>query len=129
VNATKAPARVLIVEDEWLLAELLEATVRGLGLDVVGPASSVTSALELLNTETVTVAILDVSLGGEARSFPLAQTLLQRKIPFLFITGYLGTDLPPEFSRQILLSKPLRPETVGPKLRELLAQANHAHAA
>ena len=123
MNAQPLPPRVLIVEDEWLLAELLEATIRGLGFDVVGPTSNVADALALLAAEPVTIAMLDVSLGGTQRSFAVARELLERKIPFAFITGYSHTDLPPEFSGQALLNKPLRSEIIGPKLRSLLAEA------
>ena len=124
VSSSKPPPRVLIVEDEWLLAELLEATVRGLGFDVAGPSPTVDQALAVLAREEVTMAVLDVSLGGTQRSFPVAHRLMERKIPFIFITGYVRTDLPPEFSNQALLSKPLRPEIVSAKLKAMLAETN-----
>jgi CheY-like chemotaxis protein len=121
VKSQIALPRVLILEDEWLLAELLEATVRGLGFDVAGPVPTVSHALELLAKDDVTMAVLDVSLGENERSYPVAHCLRERNIPFVFITGYLGTDLPDEFRNQPLLSKPLRAEMVGSKLKSMLA--------
>jgi DNA-binding response OmpR family regulator len=121
LNAPRPEPQVLIVEDEWLLAELLEATVRSLGFNVVGPAATVDSAFDLLERERITMAVLDVSLGGARRSFPIARKLKERNVPFIFITGYLRTDLPPEFGDQKLLSKPLSLNTVGPALKAMLA--------
>ena len=111
--------RVLIVEDEWLLAELLEDTVRDLGFEVVGPAASVSQALQLLAEEAVSVALLDVTLGSE-KSFPIARWLAERGIPFLFLTGHLQTDLPVEFGQRVLLSKPLAEGVLGPQLFALI---------
>lgn len=100
-------ARILIVEDEWILAGALAANLADMGYDVVGPAANVPTALALLEREAVSAAVLDVSLGFAQKSFPIALVLAERGIPFLFITGYQISDLPCEFSGEIVIGKPV----------------------
>ena len=87
-SASAAP-RVLVVEDESLLSLELEATLGILGYQVVGPARDLGEALRLAATEgNLRAAILDVHLGGGERSFPVADLLRLRDVPFIFVTGY-----------------------------------------
>jgi CheY-like chemotaxis protein len=88
-GASAAPEilRVLIVEDETLVAMLLEDMLADLGCTVVGPATRVASAVELARAETFDVAILDVNVAGE-EIYPVAEVLSERDIPFVFATGY-----------------------------------------
>lgn len=79
--------RVLVVEDEALLAMDLEDMLLDVGALVVGPAGSLERGLALADAEPVDVAILDVNLNG-ARSFPIAERLRARETPFIFATGY-----------------------------------------
>ena len=79
--------RILIVEDEALVAMLLEDMLTELGFDVVGPAHTLPRALELLESEPVDAAILDVNLGN-CRSYPIAQKAAAKGIPFIFASGY-----------------------------------------
>lgn len=79
--------RILVVEDEPLVAMLLEDILLDLGFDVIGPALRLERALELARSETVDAAILDVNLGGD-RSYAVAETLGRRDIPYAFATGY-----------------------------------------
>ncbi len=97
---------VLIVEDEWILADAMANDVAAWGFEVVGPVGSVKSALTILETEHVTAAILDVSLGGASTSFPIAKALRARNIPFCFMTGYIRGQLPDEFRDAALFVKP-----------------------
>jgi DNA-binding response OmpR family regulator len=106
------PVRILILEDEWLLAELVEDAVREFGFEVVGPVPSVKKAMELVESENITAAILDVSLGGGEKSFSVARALTERRIPFLFVTGYQDADLPVEFGDRTMLCKPVRLEAL-----------------
>jgi CheY-like chemotaxis protein len=99
--------RILIVEDEWLLALETQEALEGAGCLVVGPAMCVEEALVLLANEAVDAAILDVSLTGEM-SFPIAEALMGRNIPFAFATGYLASDLPERYRSCRFLSKPVR---------------------
>jgi CheY-like chemotaxis protein len=112
--------QVLIVEDEWLLAETVEEAVRDLGYDVMGSVATVREALDLICREVITAAVLDISLNHGEKSFPIARALRERRIPFLFLTGYLNEDLPPEFSGEPTASKPLIMRLFGPQLAAIL---------
>ena len=87
-----AGLRILIVEDEFLLAMELEMLLQRHGCLVVGPVSSVGRALALLETEPPDVAVLDVNLKGE-RATPIAAALQAREVPFVLLTGYSGPQL------------------------------------
>src|SRR5688572_30122844 len=79
--------RLLIVEDELLIALELQSILEQLGGIVVGPARSVAGALQLLSETTPDAALLDVNLGGD-RVTPVAQACRERSIPFALVTGY-----------------------------------------
>ena len=80
--------RVLVVEDEYMLAEDLREALESQGAEVVGPVPTVAEALDLLRREPAPhMAILDINLGGEM-VYPVADALRARGIPFLFATGY-----------------------------------------
>lgn len=79
--------RILVVEDEALIAVMVEDMLRDLGSDVVGPAATIEAALALVGTEVIDAAILDVNVRGE-RIDPVAEALFARGIPVLFATGY-----------------------------------------
>jgi two-component sensor histidine kinase len=81
--------RVLVVEDEVLLSLEVEATLRDMGFEVVGPARDLGEALLLaLSEKELSAAVLDVNLGGRERSFPVADLLQTRNVPYIFVTGY-----------------------------------------
>ena len=92
--------RVLIVEDEYFLAQDLAEYLNHLGVEVVGPVGTVTDALELLHYADIQGAVLDITLRGE-RVYPVADVLEQKQVPFVFASGYGGelepnayTDIP-----------------------------------
>jgi CheY-like chemotaxis protein len=90
-----AGKRILVVEDESLIAMLLEMALQDEGCIVVGPASRVAEALELAGDgQHLDGALLDVNLGGEA-VFPVAEALASRAVPFLLLSGY-GDQAVPE---------------------------------
>jgi CheY-like chemotaxis protein len=97
--------RILIVDDEPMISLLLEDWLDELGHEVVGPARNVASALALIGTTPPDAAIVDVSLRGE-NSYPIAERLSERKIPFVFATGHAEGSLPPPFENAPMLSKP-----------------------
>jgi DNA-binding LytR/AlgR family response regulator len=102
-----AGLRVLIVEDEFLLAMELESLVAGGGCTAVGPASSVRQALALIDGEEPDIALLDVNLKGE-RATPVAAALQERGVPYVLITGYSDAQLSePELQRAPRLDKPV----------------------
>ena len=98
--------RVLVVEDEMLVAMMLEEILLKLGCEVVGAAARVTQALAALDGEPVDLAVLDVNLGGE-KVFPVAEALAGRGIPFLFSTGYGTSGLRDGLSSRTTLQKPV----------------------
>jgi len=110
--------RILVVEDEALVAMLLEDMLTDLGCDVVGPAHTLQRALDLVESEQVDAAILDVNVGGR-RSYPVAEKVAAKGIPFVFASGY---DSPgAEWDRSAtILRKPFDVRTLGDALMELL---------
>jgi CheY-like chemotaxis protein len=97
--------RVLIVEDESLLVMVLEDLLPDLGYQVAATANSVESALQVLDAQAIDLAILDINLAGEA-SFPIADALAARGVPFVFATGYGANIVPPQHAAVPLTQKP-----------------------
>jgi CheY-like chemotaxis protein len=110
--------RILVVEDEPLVAMLLEDMMSDLGFEVVGPALRFERAVELVESEALDAAILDVNLG-DRRSYPVAEMLVARGVPFVFATGYgsAGTEWEP---RVPILRKPFQAEVVSSVMFDLL---------
>ena len=99
--------RILVVEDDYFLAEDLAEELRSLGAEVRGPAPSVAAALGLLaDGPEPDMAVLDVNLGGET-VVPVAEELLLRGVPFAFVTGYDRSALPDRFADAPRFEKPL----------------------
>jgi CheY-like chemotaxis protein len=85
--ASLAGKRILVVEDEYLVAAFIENALTELGAVVVGPVYRIKEGVSLAQDEDLDVAVLDVNLNEE-RSDPIAQTLRDRGIPFILATGY-----------------------------------------
>jgi PAS domain S-box-containing protein len=115
--------RVLIVEDEPLIALELMAMLEAARAHVVGPARSMRQARELIHEQTLDAALLDINLAEE-RTDELAAALLRRKVPLAFVSGYGRETLPPAFQTAALIAKPFRPEEVIAKLSELVGSAS-----
>ena len=96
--------RVMIVEDEALIAMVLVENLQEMGLSAVGPFSRVADALKV--NEEIDAAILDVNLGGES-VYPVAEMLSARGIPFVFMTGYGSASIDPRFANVPVLQKPI----------------------
>jgi DNA-binding NtrC family response regulator len=113
-------ARILIVEDEYLLADDLNNALADAGAHVLGPAASVDDATALIEKESaIDAAVLDVNLRGDM-VFPLADILRDRGIPFAFATGYDDWALPPRFADAPRVEKPFKSERVADILRPLI---------
>ena len=97
--------RVFVVEDEFLGALLLEEELLALGFTIVGPFTSVATAIEAARREQFDFAILDINLGGEM-VFPLADELSARGVPFLFVSGYGEMNRPERHRGTPCLAKP-----------------------
>lgn len=112
--------RVLIVEDEYLLADELSTELQEEGAVVLGPVANVESALVLLaNDLPPDGAVLDVNLGGEP-AYALADALIQRGVPFVFTPGYDRCALPERFSQVPTCEKPLDLRSVTTALRKAI---------
>jgi CheY-like chemotaxis protein len=98
---------VLLVEDETLVAWLLKDMLVDLGCAVVGPASSVKQALAMIDVEAIDAAVLDVNLNGQM-SYPIADALVARGVPFVFSTGYDKDTLPGGYRTFPVLRKPFQ---------------------
>ena len=97
--------RLFVVEDEAILAMLLEDMLTELGCTVVGVAGNVHDALDRLTRTVADGAVLDVNIGGEM-VFPVADALAERGVPFMFATGYGPPGLDERYPRTAVLTKP-----------------------
>lgn len=122
-DATAAVGRptVLVVEDEPLIAMLLEAELVNAGYEVLGPACSVAEAFGLLGERRPDAALLDVNLRGE-KSFPIAEVLQSEGVPFAFCTGFTEeSEIPERMRGTTRLSKPIPQEDIRRALAALVA--------
>jgi CheY-like chemotaxis protein len=115
-----AGRRVLVVEDEPILAMALEDMLEELGCTIVGPALRLSAAMALAEEE-VDAAILDVNLGGEA-ALPVAARLRARGVPIMFATGY-GEAIAAEHPGIPILPKPYLMHDLARALARLLGEA------
>jgi DNA-binding response OmpR family regulator len=82
----RSQPRVLVVEDDSMIAAALSEDLREFGFVVIGPARSLAAAVAIASTSELDCALIDVALGGES-ALAVAQLLTERRIPFLFMTG------------------------------------------
>jgi DNA-binding LytR/AlgR family response regulator len=101
----------------------LEAMLRELGGEVIGPFASLDRATAAARAESLDVALLDVNVGGRMVT-PVADALAERAIPFVFCTGYDTASLPAPHAAALLLMKPCQAQ----ELKEALLSAVHASA-
>ena len=99
--------KVLVVEDEFLVAILIQQTLESAGCVVAGPIPRVREAVEAAGSGAYDAAVLDVNLAGD-RIDPVADILSRRNIPFVFVTGYAASALPGKYAEQPRLCKPFR---------------------
>lgn len=118
---TTTSRRILVVEDEVMIAMLMEDMLVDLGHQVVGPATRLEDGLELANSAEFDIAVLDVNLNG-VHSRPIADVLVRRGVPFLLATGYgsgAGDDLG---EARHVLKKPFTPEDLGQAIARVMAR-------
>lgn len=105
-----AGARIFIAEDEVLIAMELESLMEDAGASVVGPAHSLSKALQIARSEELTAAILDLRLGVDSVT-PVAEVLTGRSIPFLFYSGQPpGDPIRAQWPSQTIVGKPASPQ-------------------
>jgi DNA-binding response OmpR family regulator len=121
-NPADPPAlSILVVEDTFLVADMIAEELASAGCNVVGPVARLRPGLTAASVEPLDGAFLDVNLAGE-HSFPIADVLTERGIPFAFLTGYGDGIIPPQYQHVPRLSKPF-------ELRELTMLARRFKAA
>jgi len=99
--------RILLVEDEYMIAQDMAYELTALGADVVGPAASVERALRLIEEDpAIDTGLLDLNLNGE-RAYPIAEALLARGARVVFTTGYDETAIDPRYAHVPRCSKPV----------------------
>ena len=99
--------RVLLVEDEILVAMMMRDILTELGFSVIGPFSRVAEAMVAAVHDDIDAGIIDVNLGGEF-VYPVADVLVARKIPFVFITGYGVESIDGRFANVPIIKKPIQ---------------------
>lgn len=107
-----AGRRVLVVEDEYFLADDIARALDRLGAEVVGPVPTLAGALACLDGELIAAAVLDINLRGEM-AWPLADALAARGVPFMFATGYDQATVPAAYRGVPRWEKPFDPESLA----------------
>lgn len=111
--------RILIVEDEWLLASELARQLTRAGYGIVGPVPTVAEAIALIEAERPDAAVLDIQLDG-AFTFSVAERLERGSTPFMFLSGHPISDFPDQLRDRIVLSKPAIWQEIVKTLAKLL---------
>lgn len=118
-----AAPRALVVEDETLIAMMLEDLLSEAGCDVAHIAGNVTDGSAVAREQPLDLALLDLRLGGGEDSLPIAALLQQRGIPFAFVTAEGRAGLGGRFPAVPVLQKPFSPEEIQRLVKDL--QARH----
>lgn len=113
-----AGKRIFVVEDEALIAAMVQDMVTELGAIVIGPASTIATAMALAGSEEIDAALLDVNVRGE-RIDPVAEILKGRGIPMLFATGY-GAGAFVDAEQASVIDKPFTQERLASALAQIL---------
>jgi DNA-binding response OmpR family regulator len=104
--------RVLVVEDEYLVAEDVRRWLQDRGAEVIGPAARIARARSLIASHRIDAAVLDINVAGEL-VFPAADALSERRIPFLFMSAFDRSIIPARFAHVQLLQKPISLDTLA----------------
>lgn len=117
VTSALAGLRVMVVEDELLIAMLIEDTLGDQDCIIVGPFTTVPEALQAARSLPIDLAVLDVNLRGE-KVYPVADALQGRGIPFLLLSGYGDDAIPPDRPGWQACSKPFESEDLIARLAD-----------
>lgn len=113
--------RVLVLEDEMLIAMLLEDTLAEHDCKIMGPAATIAEALALIDAEQPDAAIMDVNIGGE-KAYAVAEALDARGVPFLLVSGYGQFAAPENRPHWVVCAKPFRSEDMVAMLQQQIAK-------
>ncbi len=126
--ASLAGLRVLVVEDNMLIAVHIEEMLQDLGCVVVGPVGKLDAAMRVVDHDVLDAAILDVNIRGE-HVFPVAERLRARGIPFALASGYGDWALPETFRNQPRLTKPFTAQELEAQVLSLHREQGAAERA
>jgi CheY-like chemotaxis protein len=118
-RTSSEPVRILLVEDEALIALMLEDMVEGMGCAVTGLAPRVGLGISMAEAGDFDIAILDVNVAGENIE-PVADALAQRGTPFIFATGYGEAGVPLRYRNRPVVAKPFRSEQLEAAIQKAL---------
>jgi CheY-like chemotaxis protein len=125
-----AGRRILVVEDEYLIAMDLKRWLRGAGVEVIGPVPSVEQALDLIEEGALDAAVLDINLGNGEVVYPVADRLSALGVPYLFATGDIRVRDDPAYRYRPRLEKPiLDPELLRAVERLIRTSQRSLHSA
>lgn len=111
--------RIVVVEDQFFLAQDLTRGLREEGAEVDGPFSTVSDALESLSGKKVDAALVDIELRNGETSYELARSLRELDVPFIFVTGVNAVELPEEFRGIEIFQKPVSKNILVDKILSL----------
>lgn len=117
-HTTLADCRILVVEDDMLIALLIEEGLQELGCTVIGPVGKLDAALRLASSEALDAAVLDVNIRG-GPVYPVAELLGIRGIPFVLSSGYGDWALPAALHGRPRLTKPFTRDDLETRIRLL----------
>ena len=119
--------RILVVEDEIVITWLLEDILTALGCTIISTAARVKQALSMIETDgPFDAVVLDINLNGE-KSYPVADALFARGIPFVFSTGYNKDSLPKAYQDFQMVQKPYRQAEMAAALIAILTPVKPEH--
>jgi CheY-like chemotaxis protein len=121
VEVLSVARRVLVVEDETMIAMMVEDFLTELGWDVVGLVGSLDRALAMARDADIDAAVLDVNLNGQL-SFAAADILSERNIPFVFASGYGADGMARRFANVPILTKPFHRDDLDRALHQAMAE-------
>jgi CheY-like chemotaxis protein len=121
---TASGVRVFLIEDEVLIALLLEDMVLALGYEVVVGAATLDEAIAAARTGDFDLALLDLNLGGKL-TYPVADILKARRVPFAFVTGYGSAGVLAAYTGVPVLEKPFRQEDLKTVIAQLWSWRRH----
>ena len=113
--------RILIIEDEPMIAMDLQDLLEDAGFDVVGVAGKLDKAMGLIASLQFDAAIVDANLGGLSSS-PAARALVERRVPFIVLSGYSAQQQDAAFPKAQFIQKPCRPEQLINALKAIRLQ-------
>jgi len=121
--STLLGVRVLVVEDEMMVALYIEDTLRDLGCEVLEPAHTLADALARAEENEIDAAVLDINIA-EDEVYPVAERLVLRGVPFIFATGYALESIPDEWRSRPIIRKPYHAQQLRAALENTLRDAD-----